>query len=127
MTGGLDRAGSDGRRGTRQGKPPAWRVVMISVLLGVMLSVSESSTADAQELNRVHLTNRSHNGVYVVVYDEVCGNVPFEGYIPDRATTTFSICGNRNRVGSIIVRDRRGRSVRFGNLGHPSRVVAQFR
>ena len=91
------------------------------------LVVCLAGSAASQTLNRVVIANRSYDAIYVIAYDPTCRIRVHEGVLAKGSSITVRVCASDQRVGSLIVFDRRGRNLKFSKLHHGSRVIVRFR
>lgn len=100
--------------------------IALAAGLAVFVFASLAQT-NAQGLIRVKLSNRSHQDVYIFVYDSLCRFKAFEGMLGDQSSATISICQDDRGRGHIVIYDPRGRNQGFANLRDASSVPVRFR
>ncbi len=101
-------------------------VITLAVCLVLFVFASLAHT-NAQGLIRVKLSNRSHQDVYIFVYDSLCRFTAFEGMLANQSSRTISICQDDRSLGHIVIYDPRGRNQRYANVRHASSVPVRFR
>lgn len=74
----------------------------------------------------VNIINQNFDPARIRVIDEVCEVVAFDGELLPNASTTVSLCPDRDQRGHMTIYDATGRAVRHENL-LPSNVYLPMR
>lgn len=66
----------------------------------------------------IRFRNKSHRGDYLefCVYDVVCKQIVFKGWLVPQGSKRFAVCRDKSRRGSILVFDKAGHTSRFDDL-----------
>jgi len=103
------------------------RRLLISVLVCCSFIAGSMRDATAQERVRVNLNNRSNHAVYMIAYDPICKIRVFEAVLGNNGSVTVRVCSDNNKRGTVVVYDRRGRSLKFSGVHDGSGVNIRFR
>ena len=102
-----------------------WKT-FFQTLVWLLLVVWVAADANSQELNRIVLSNRSSESLYVTAYDPTCGRRAYRGRLGRGSNVTIRVCANDRGRGDLVVSDVYGRELRFSNIGKGSRVSIRF-
>ncbi len=103
-----------------------WKPIF-PMIISSLLVVYVAGGATSQTLNRVALYNRSHYSVHIIAYDPTCRIRVYEGLLAEGSSIIVRVCASGRRLGSLIVYDVSGRSLRFSKLHDGSQVSVRFR